>query len=130
MTTFIEAPSPNFDARTRPIEAELHWRAGEGRDHTRLEVDLEIDQEIEAAAREFTADVEEGTDSSFALEEDDFIDVGVALDEHRRPALQDPGEVNRRIVALQGSHHRQRVDRVADGAHHHQADPRTTRQAL
>ncbi len=49
-------------AGARPVEAQLHRRAGEPGEEPRLEVDLQVDHQIEVAAAELASRPQELTD--------------------------------------------------------------------
>ena len=67
----------------RAIEAELHRRVCERRDDSRLEVHLQIDDEVELAAGELAPHVGERARPERAVELDDLVDASVAAYERR-----------------------------------------------
>ena len=61
-------------SRARPIEAELHRRASEARDNSRLEVHLQVDDEIKLASGECAANVGKRAQPFRPVEDHDLVD--------------------------------------------------------
>ena len=110
-------------ARTCLVEAELHRRAHERRDEPRLDVHLEVDHEIELAAQQAGARRSSSPRHPRAFSNMMISSTsGCPRTSDAGPGLQNPRDVRAGIVALERRDHRQHVHRVADRAHHHDAD--------
>ena len=113
---------PVHVARARAVESELHRRVREARDDARLEVDLQVDHDVEATSRERPVG-HRGTRACPSTGRTARCRRRrVSANERRRTGLQHPRDVRRRPVPLERVDHRQHVNRIADRAHHHDAD--------
>ena len=87
------------------IESELDGRAREPRDDPRLEVHLEIEDEIEAVSGELLPDVAKRRETHRPVEDENFINRPMAANERRGRRLQHPRDVHVGRVALQSIDH-------------------------
>ena len=104
------------------IVAQSQWRPRERGDHASLEVVLQPQREVEVAAPQLTADIEEGPPPMAPVEYDYLVHGRVSADERGGTRLKHPGDVTRRIVPLERVDHRENVHRVAHRTEHDDAD--------
>jgi len=108
-------------ARAGAIEPQFDGRACKPRDNARLEVDLKIDDEIEAVSGELPPDVRESGEAHRSIEDEDFINRPMTTNERRWRRLQYPRDVHAGRVTFQGIDHREDMHGVANRAHHDDA---------
>ena len=71
----------------RAVEAEPDRGTREHRDDARLEIDLQVDDQVERLLRERATNVNERRHALRAVEDDDFIDRSMAANQRRWPRL-------------------------------------------
>src|SRR5262249_5929362 len=108
--------------RTRPVEAQLDWCSGEARDHSGLEIDLQIDDDVEQSGHHLTPDVEKPLKSLCSIEQHDVVDGRMPSDEGRRTRLQDPRDMRRRPIPLDRIDYWQDMNGVPNRTHHDDRD--------
>src|SRR6185312_5424147 len=79
-------------------------------------------EQVQRLRRHGTTDFEKAAKPAATVEHDDLVHRRMAAHERRRTRLQHPRDVAGWVVALERRHHRQHVHRIADRAHHHDAD--------
>src|SRR6266853_441277 len=109
-------------ARASAIEAEFNRSARGAGDDPRFEINLEVDHEVETPLRQLRRDIRERRQAPRAIEDDYLVDRSVAAHQCSRTRLEHPRDPRPGIRPLERVDHRQHVDRVTDGAHHHDAD--------
>jgi len=105
-----------------PVESELPGRVEHARQQPRLEVDLQVHDQVEPATRDSFPKVPESTQSPRAIEHDVLIDVGMRLDQGVRDRLNDPRDPHPRPRPLERGCERHAVDDVANSAEQHDRD--------
>ena len=110
-------------ARPCPIETQLDRAPRERGDQPSLEVHLERQHDIKRSRGECPANREKLTPSLCAIEQDNLVNQRMSADQCCRSRLQHPGDHAGRRVRLEGMDERHDVHRVANGTHHHDADP-------
>ncbi len=118
----VSREEPVAVARAGAIEPQLHRGPRERRHDAGLEIDLEIEDHIERMGSQLAPHIGERAPSGCPVEEHEVIDRGVAPDERRGARLQHPTDACRARVPLERRKDGEDVHRVADRAHHHDAD--------
>ena len=119
----VRREQPVHVARARAVEPELDRRARERRDDAGLEVDLQVDDQIELARRQLAAHVEERRARPWRGRRSTMS----STDGWPRTSVAGPGCSTHVMCAsgecrLSALMHGEDVYRVADRAHHHDAD--------
>ena len=109
-------------ARARHIEAEFHRRPHHTRDHARLQIHLQRENEIEATLGQLSTQIVVRAPAIAAFEEQDLADIRMSAHQRRRPRLQNPRYARVGPMSPERGEHRQHVHCVAHRAHHHDAD--------
>ncbi len=88
-----------------------------------LKYTCRFEDQVEGPRAQLAAHVAVAAHAEGALKDDRFVHRGWPLHQQRRAGLEDPGDVGRGCVALEGVQQRQDVHGVAERAHHDDAEP-------
>ena len=118
----VSREQPIQVACPRPIESELRRRRRKGRHQPRLEVHLQVDDEVEWRAAQPAARIGKGTPPTRPVEEHDLVDSPMAAHKRCRAGLKYPGDPARRGMTFDCDQEGQDVHSVTHGTHHHDGD--------